>query len=172
MALSFNYATQVIGVPQADLTNISGTLFELDTDQFRKDLASEQDSARGMPFIDMYIHNTAVTVAGTTFAQTLEIINGYTIEFTPDAQYSVRLEGSNNNIFDVDGGILVQNQVQLIAQNSAGLITTGGGGLSAPQVAAAVWDASITSHATAATFGERVGKKLLDFAKWIALKDD
>jgi len=88
----------------------------------------------GIAFIDPILHNTTVTVAGTTFARTIEIINGYSVQFTPDAQYTVRLAGSNNNIFDVESGILVQNQVQIISQNSAGLIQiSSGSGLSAGQ---------------------------------------
>ena len=39
--------------------------------------------------------------------------------------------GSNNNIFDIENGILVQNQVQVIATNSAGniVVETGVSGL-------------------------------------------
>jgi hypothetical protein len=125
MALSLDPATKVITIPQADLTPVSGTLYELDTNQFRLDvgvlLASE-------PYIWMdyaFRHNTAVTVAGTTFARTIEFINGFSIEFE-DGAYSVRLAGSNNNIFDVENGILVQNGVQVISQNSAGLVQVSG----------------------------------------------
>ena len=125
MALTVNYTTQVISVPKTYLTLVSGTLYELNTNQFRLDLASIQDSEEGIPYPTMYSHNTEVTVAGTTFARTIEIINGYSIEFE-DGQYSVRLEGSNNNYFDIENGVLVQNQVQIIAQNSAGLVSGGG----------------------------------------------
>jgi len=41
--------------------------------------------------------------------------------------YSVRLAGSNNNLFDIENGVLQQNQVQIIAQNSAGLIVVQSG---------------------------------------------
>ncbi len=126
MALTIDYLTKIISVPQADLTLISGTLYELDTNQFRLDLADIQDSEDGMWADTIFTHNTEVTVAGTTFARIIEIINGYSVEFTPDSQFSVRLAGSNNNIFDVENGILVQNQVQVIAQNSAGLVAVGG----------------------------------------------
>jgi hypothetical protein len=126
MAITIDWPTKVISIPQSDLTFISGTLYEADTDAIRLELkAIEADE--GMPFDDTHVHNTEVTVAGTTFARTIEIINGYSIQFTPDSQYSVRLAGSNNNFFDVENGILVQNQVQVIAQNSAGLISGGGG---------------------------------------------
>lgn len=121
MALTINYATKVITVPQADLTLISGTLYELDTDQFRKDVMAILDDETHIWMPNAFTHNTEVTVAGVTFARTVEFINGYSVEFE-DAAYSVRLSGSNNNIFDVENGILVQNTVQVIAQNSAGLV--------------------------------------------------
>ena len=121
MALSINPATKVITVPQADLTLITGSLYELDTNQFRKDVMALLDDEDYIWLPNAFLHNTEVTVAGTTFARTLEFINGFSVEFE-DGQYSVRLVGSNNNIFDVENGILVQNQVQVIAQNSAGLV--------------------------------------------------
>jgi hypothetical protein len=80
-----------------------------------------------MCFEDTHIHNTEVTVAGTTFARTIEIIAPYSITFE-DGQYTVILKGSNNNIFDVVNGILNQNQVQVVPTNSAGLIVTQTGG--------------------------------------------
>jgi hypothetical protein len=131
MAITVDWITKVVSVPQADITFISGTLYELDTDWFRLQLKAIEASEEGIPFDDIHLHNTEVIVAGTTFFRTIEIINGYSIEFTPDAQWSVRLAGSNNNIFDVENGILVQNQVQVIAQNSAGgqVIETGVSGL-------------------------------------------
>lgn len=124
MAITVNYITQVISVPKTYLTLVSGTLYKLDTNQFRLDLASIQDSEEGIPYPTMYSHNTEVTVVGTTFARIIEIINGYSIEFE-DGQYTVRLEGSNNNYFDVENGILEQNQVQIISQNSGGLVSGG-----------------------------------------------
>lgn len=125
MAITIDYATKIIFVPQADLTLISGTLYELDVDIFRKALNDIADSEEGMWADTNHIHNTEVTVAGTTFARTVEIINGYSVEFE-NGTYSVRLTGANNNLFDVENGILVQNSVQIIAANSAGLITTEG----------------------------------------------
>lgn len=124
MAITVNWITQVISVPQSDLTLVSGTLYELDVDWFRLQMKAIEADEDGMVFLDTHRHNTEVTVAGTTFARTVEMINGYSVQFTPDSQYSVRLVGANNNIFDVENSILVQNQVQVIPSNSAGLITT------------------------------------------------
>lgn len=134
--ITVDYDTQVISVPQSFLTFVSGTLYSLDTEAFRTALHDLQDDEVGMPFPDFFAHNTQVTVAGVTYARTIEIINGYTVEFE-DGQYAVRLEGSNNNIFDE--GIIVRNQVSVIPTNSAGLqVVTQGSGLSSEQ------DAKIT----------------------------
>lgn len=133
MAITVNWNTQVINVPQADLTLVGGNLYELDVDSFRLSLKDLEDG-EGMPFLDTHRHNTQVTIAGTTFSRTVEIINGYSVEFE-DGQYSVRLSGANNNIFDVESGILVQNQVQVIPNNSAGavVVETGVSGLTASE---------------------------------------
>lgn len=123
MAMTINWGTKIISVPQSDLTLVSGTLYEMDTESyFRTELMALADDEAGMAYDIPYQHNTEVTVAGTTFARTIEIINGYQVQFTPDSQWSVRLTGSNNNIFDVENGVLVQNQVQVIPNNSGGAI--------------------------------------------------
>lgn len=124
MALTIDYLTKVISVPQADLTFVSGTLYELDTNQFRKDVMAILDDETHIWMPDAFVHNTEVTVAGTTFARTLEFINGYSVTFEDTgAAYSIRLTGSNNNIFDVDNGILNPTSLTtVIPTNSAGLI--------------------------------------------------
>lgn len=133
MAISINWATKVISVPKADLTLVGGTLYEHDTNAFRLGLKGLEDDEAGMAFERTNKHNTEVTVAGQTYARTIEIINGYSVEYE-DGAYSVRLTGSNNNIWDIQNGILVQNQVQVIPTNSAGLIVVStGSGLSAEQ---------------------------------------
>lgn len=124
MALTLDPATKVISIPQADLTLVVGTLYELDTDAFRKNVFDLLASEAYIWMPDAFVHNTEVTVAGVTYARFVEFVNGYSVEFE-NLTYSVRLAGSNNNIFDVENGILVQNLVQVIAQNSAGLIAVG-----------------------------------------------
>ena len=123
MAITPDWPAKTFFIPQGDLTLVTGTLYEIDTENdFRQIINALMASEEGIVFEDPIRHNTEVTVAGTTFARTIEIINGYNITFTPDSQWSVRLAGSNNNLFDVENGVLNQNQVQVIAQNSAGLI--------------------------------------------------
>lgn len=134
MALALNPATRVITIPQADLTFVSGDLYELDTDQFRKDVMTLLASQTYIWLPDAFQHNTEVTIVGTTYARLIEFINGFSITFE-DLVYSVRLAGSNNNIFDVENGILnPSGNVTVIGQNSAGLQTIiSGSGLSATQ---------------------------------------
>lgn len=135
MAITTDWSTLTFSVPQADLTLITGTLYEIDTEVgFRQVVNAIMAGEDGIVFETPITHNTEVTVAGTTYARFIEVINGYSVTFTPDSQYSVRLAGSNNNLFDIENGILNQNQVQIIPQNSAGLIVKAiGSGLSAAE---------------------------------------
>ena len=132
MAVTIDWGnTYIINIPKADLTFVSGTFYTMDTDAFRLELKSLEASEAGMPFPKTHDHNTeSVPIAGTIYARQVLILPPYSVQFE-DGQYTVRLEGSNNNIFDVAAGILVQNQVQVIPTNSAGLIvSTGTGGIS------------------------------------------
>jgi len=121
MAFSIDPLTYVITIPQVDLTFVSGTLYNHDTEAFRLELKSWEDSNEGIVQPKTHNHNTEVTIVGTTYARSIEILPPYSIEYE-DGQYTVVLIGSNNNIFDVANGILVQNQVQVIPSNSAGLV--------------------------------------------------
>jgi len=59
----------------------------------------------------------------------------------------------------------------LMTDNSTGTVVTDDTtGVSPGAVAAAVWDEPTADHVAAGTFGEKIGKKLLTFAKWIGLK--
>ena len=144
MAITINYsgATRRIVIPQADLFHVGGALYELNTNTLRTDLKALEAADTGIVFQDTHRHNTEVTVAGVTFARLIEVLNGtnssqtdvYEIFFSPDTTYSVRLTGSNNNVFDLENAILANTVTQVISQNSAGLITvTSGSGLSAEE---------------------------------------
>ena len=102
MAISINWATKVISIPQSDLTSLGGTAYALDVDTFRLALKDLEDSDEGMIFLMTHNHNPPVSVGGVTLARVVEIINGYTISFQDTGTpYSVRLDGANNNIADV-----------------------------------------------------------------------
>jgi hypothetical protein len=154
--ISVNWATKVISVPQSYLTLVSGNLYELDTDQFRKDLKALEAAADGMAFEDTHRHSAATTLGGVTYARQIEIINGYTVTFG-DGQYRVRFVGSNNNISDVTN----LNQVSLLPQNSAGLIAVSVP--TAAQIAAAVLDKALADHQLAGSAG-RALKQVLQTA--------
>jgi hypothetical protein len=130
MAISIDWGTKIISIPQNYLTDLGGGVYELDTNALRLDLIDLEDSEDGMAFPKTHNHNTEVELAGVTYARVIEVINGYTITFE-DGQYAVNLVGSNNNIADVTN----VNQVSVRSANSAGLIvTTGGSGASAQEI--------------------------------------
>lgn len=143
MAISINWATGVIFVPQADLTPLGGGVYQLDLNSFRGSLKSLEDDETGIPFPDTHRHNTEVVLSGTTYARVIEILPPYTVEFE-DGQYAVNLVGANSNVSDV----AVVNQVSIRSFNSAGLVST------ATQTATAVWQDS----------------KALTVGKFVALK--
>lgn len=159
MAFTVDPLTYIISVPQADLTHVGGTLYTFNTDTFRLGLKAWEASEEGMPHPKTHDHNTEVTIAGVTYARSINILAPYSIEFE-DGQYSVILEGSNNNIFDIAEGILEQNQVQVIPTNSAGLITViQGSGVTEQDkldIADRVWDEQMNEHEDAGSAGEAV----------------
>lgn len=156
MAISIAWGTKIISVPKSYLTLVSGSVYELDMNQFRLDLKDLEDSEEGMAFPDTHRHNTEVTLAGVTYSRFVEIINGYTVTFE-DGAYAVNVVGANTNIADV----MNVNQVSLRTSNTAGLITVNIAGVdapTAPENAAAVWNALLTSFNNAGTFGNLVIK--------------
>ncbi len=125
MAITLDPATKIFTVSQADLVFVQGTFYKADTNAIKYEIEQLMDNEQYIWMERAINHNTVVTIAGVPYARTLELINGYSIVFTPDAQWSVRLDGSNNNFFDIEEGILNQNQVQVIPTNSAGLQDSG-----------------------------------------------
>lgn len=139
MAISINWGTKVISVPLADLTYVSPGLYELNVEDFRLWLKDIEDSEEGIAFPDTHRRNAPVTLSGTTYAQTFEILPPYTVTFE-NGSYRVRVTGGNHNIADR----MNPNSVSIEIGNSAGLIAVdtgggGGGGPTAGEIAAAVW---------------------------------
>lgn len=130
MALTINYLTRVISVPQNYLTALGGSLYELDANALRNDLKNLEDSEDGVAFPPTLRHSTESTLSGVTYARQLEIINGYTLSFeNTGTPYTVTVVGANHNLGDVtvfDGGM------SMIIGNSAGLISVNTGGTVAP----------------------------------------
>lgn len=115
--ISVNWETKVITVPKSYLLLVSGSVYQLDTNQFRLDLRDLEDEVgEGMLYPNTHNHVAPITVSGVALARVIEIINGYSITFE-DGHYRVILTGSNNNILDVTN----VNQVSIAPTNSAGL---------------------------------------------------
>lgn len=120
--ITINRISNIINIPRSDLTQISGSLYELDINWFRLQLKDIEDSDDGMIFPDTHRHNTEVVLSGVTYARTFEILPPYTVEFEDvGVPYIVRCVGANHNLADVK----TLNQVSLIIGNSAGLIVSG-----------------------------------------------
>ncbi len=122
MAITIAWGSRIIFVPQADLTQLGPTVYQLDIDAFRLRLKDLEDDEDGMVFPRTHNHNPPVTISGVTLGRVVEIINGYTVTFE-DGQYAVNLVGANSNVADV----VNLNQVSIRAQNSAGLVVSGSG---------------------------------------------
>lgn len=155
MAISVHWPSKVITVPQSYLTHLTGSIYELDIEQFRLDLKDLEDGEYGIAYPDTHRRNAPVTLAGATYAQTFEVINGYSITFE-NGPYAVNLVGANSNISDVTN----VNQVSIRSFNSAGLIqvATGSGVLPSDvqDIADAVWDEALSDHDTPGTAGKVV----------------
>jgi len=120
MAISVHWGTKVITVPQADLLQVQSTpieVYELNINDFRLALRDLEDDSAGIPFTDTHIYTAPLTVAGTTLARVVEILEPYTITFEPDLSYGVNVVGGNSNIPDRTN----PNNVSVRSDNSAGL---------------------------------------------------
>lgn len=118
--MKVNWPTGVIEVLKMDMELVQTEPFEiynLDITDFKARLHLEQESTDGMPYLDIFSHNTSVTISGTTLARVVRIINGYTLTFE-NGNYAANLVGANSNLADVTN----LNQVSVRSANSAGLI--------------------------------------------------
>lgn len=125
MAYIVNWATKVVVIPKADITLISSSpeVYSLDVLDFWGKIHIIQSSDNGMPYLDIMRSNVPVTLGGVTYARSVEVINGYRIEFE-NGSYQINLSGANNNLLDAR----VQNSVSLNSSNSAGLVVSSGAG--------------------------------------------
>jgi hypothetical protein len=151
MAITIDWATFIISVPQADLIAVGGDVYELDADWFRLQLKSIEDSEEGIPFPDTHIHTTEVTLSDTTYSRFVQVIDPYSITFEDTGTpYVVSVTGGNTNILDVTN----LNNVSVRTANSAGLVTVSGDGGGGPidpatvnKLIAHIWAASGRSTA-------------------------
>lgn len=131
MAISINWSTKVITVPQADLTLVSGSTYSLDLDWFRLELKDIEDNEDGMVFLTTHNHVAPITFGTTTLARVVEIINGYTVTFQDvGSPYAVELINANSNVANVTN----INNVSVRSNNSAGLVQVNTGSVLTPSL--------------------------------------
>lgn len=124
MALTIDPALKRVTIPQADLTFVSGTLYTFDTEQYMRDLNALLDDENYIWMPDAFVHNTEVTILGTTYARQILNANGWSLTFE-NLSMTVQYSGSNNDLFDSENGVLInQPLVNVIGNNSAGLVTS------------------------------------------------
>lgn len=119
MPTAVNWITGEITIDRADMPIVQASpeVRSLDVEAFRLDLKDLEAAEFGMPWPDTHRNQTPAILSGVQYARIVEIISPYFVTFE-DGQYAVALTGANNNIVDVK----TQNQVSVIANNSAGLI--------------------------------------------------
>lgn len=139
MAISINWPTGVISIPQSYLTALGGGVYRLDINQLRLDIAALQDDEDGVAWPDVFNHNTEVTLSGVTYSRIVQFLAPYTFDFEDTGlPYTVTCVGANHNLADRK----VVDNVSLIVGNSAGLISVATSGYAPEDVAIAVWNHS------------------------------
>jgi hypothetical protein len=129
MAITIDYLTYEINIPKAD-TVFTGTNAttgreerELDMDNLWKALGDIQDDQADVWAPTAY-QNTSPQDLGTfTLARSVLILAPYVVTFE-DGSYSVNLINGNTNL----ASRLTVNSVQVIPNNSGGLVVGDGGG--------------------------------------------
>ena len=121
MAISVNPITKVISIPQADLTLVSGTLYELNLNTLRLWLKEWEYSVEGIVQTKTNDHASEFDLGTFVLGRSFKILPPYSIEFENGA-YTVNLLDAHANVSDVASGILVQNQVQVIPPQLPGLV--------------------------------------------------
>lgn len=135
MAFSIDWTTSppTITVPQSDLVLLSGTLYEHDTQSFWEEIKALEASEEGIVFDDLQFRSPPVTVAGTIFAPVVALSGRAKVRYEdPASFYSVRLVGTNNDIWSEGDGVFIpHSNVAVAPTNSAGLVIaeTGTSGL-------------------------------------------
>ncbi len=117
--MTIEWANKKIHVYKTDMLKIQDDpveIYQLNIDDFRKQLNDLQDDPEGIPWPTTHVHYPPVSVSGVLLARVVSIINGYIIEFE-DGLYNVNITGGNSNISDVT----VKNSVGINTANSAGL---------------------------------------------------
>lgn len=123
MAPTIDWPSGVITIPKSDSSLIQTSPIErrsLDLAQLILDiraLEASEDGRGGFPLVASYTSES--TLSGTVFAPQLRIREEYYSVTFENGPYQLVLSGANSNISDVQN----LNEVQVIPQNSAGLVS-------------------------------------------------
>ena len=150
MAYAVDWVNKIITIHKADMTQVEVSpyeIYELSLEDFWETIHDLQDNIVAMPFIEIMDNTPPAILGTTTFARTLQIINGWKILFEND-DYLVDIVDGNSNLAQNT----VRNQVSVYTNNSAGLIEGGAGGSGA--TAEEVWDEFLD--------GKRARDRLID----------
>lgn len=123
---------------------------------------------------------TVITVGTVSLTLLRALRGGSDNQWDSSDEYAVftnvQMELSGGNVVGTDGNGDSQEVIfptaftQVIRTSASSATLSEGSGASASEVADAVWDELISGHVVAGSFGQYIGKKLLTFAKWFALK--
>ena len=128
MAYLVDWTTKIFTIPQGDLTFVSGNNYLLSLVGVHKELRRlEWSFADGLWALRIANWYETVTLSGIDKTPAVEIINGYTFNFT-GSNYNVILTDYDNNLVDV---YIPSNGISILGNNSVGRQTiSSGSGLS------------------------------------------
>jgi hypothetical protein len=121
--MDIHWPSGVITVYKTDpfMTWTGGSIYNMDTEGFRRALKAQEDTPIGIAFPKTHNHNTTVLLGGIEYARIIDILPPYTITFDDTGGgWVCNLIGSNNNILDRTN----LTSVQVRSNNSAGLVQT------------------------------------------------
>lgn len=134
MAYTVDWITKIFTIPQGDLTFVSGNNYSLSLVDVHEELRRlEWAFADGLWAPNIVKFYETVTLSGIPKSPSVEIVNGYTFDFT-GSNYNVILTDYDNNLVDV---YIPSNGISILGNNSVGRQTV--------EVAGTVVDANIVS---------------------------
>jgi len=166
MVYSVDWPNRTVTIPKSDLAVLSASpeIYALDMLAFWAAIHAIQDGP-GMTFPAIMRSNAPVTISGTTYVRSIEIINDYKIAFEAGT-YQVNLTGANNNLLDAR----VANSVSINPSNSAGavIVDSGKGGGVSQEGPGEVWDALLADHGLAGSTGQTLAELLAKLNQTLA----
>lgn len=136
MAYSVDWVAKVFTIPQSDLTFLGGNNYSLSLVDVHKELRRLEwgfvDGLWAQLIAKWY---ETVTLSGVDKTPSVEIINGYTFNFT-GSNYNVILSAYDNNLVDV---YAPSNGISILGNNSVGKQTVASVGAT-QEIVTAIWE--------------------------------